>query len=238
MKNKIFTVRDQSLRKRLLIINFIFIARSIITIHSFQTTLRIRQQPFPTMKRSTINNNKHYYSSSIISSSSSCSTPRISTIRYNINPNLDLETQPSSSSASSVSSNSTTTILMVNDEINSMIDQKEKERGYENDTVDTGNQITTIPALYSILLLNLVTIIWGTQHAIIKQVIDDDISSSEFTLARFMIALLLVIRYTPPLPSNISMKLKENHDDNSNNVGDFNNVWRWGIELGIWMFLG
>jgi len=128
--------------------------------------------------------------------------------------------------------------LMVKDEMNSMIDLQQIEGQYDNIKEDTGKQVNSMPALYSILLLNLVTIIWGTQHAIIKQLIVDDISTSEFTLARFMIALLLVMRYTPPLTSNALMKHKNSDDDNSNSVGDFNDVWRWGIELGIWMFLG
>lgn len=102
---------------------------------------------------------------------------------------------------------------------------------------------------FSILLLNLVTVIWGTQHAIIKQVLVDNnlssntISASDFTLARFIIALMLVVKFTPPLPGIIrsSISIKDDDDDGRRNNIEQNSrssIWRWGIELGIWMFLG
>jgi len=169
------------------------------------------------MKRtsSSINiDEKHHYSSPLTRS-----TPRnkeiLSMVSYD-NNELDIERQLSASSKNSTMFTAT-------------FDEKEKK-------VDTENQTAT-PALYPILLLNLVAIIWGTQHAIIKQVVSDDLSTSEFTLARFMIGLLLVVRYTPSLPSNLSTVTKIDGEDNLN-VDESNIIWRWGIELGIWMFLG
>jgi len=67
----------------------------------------------------------------------------------------------------------------------------------------------------SIVLLNLVAIIWGSQHAVIKMVVDDS-DAGAFTLLRFGVAALIASPYTPK--DKIS--------------------WRWGTEMGFWMFLG
>ena len=65
-------------------------------------------------------------------------------------------------------------------------------------------EIYGIP-IQSILLLNLVAVIWGTQHAVIKTVVDGGIgidgggdgTAAYFTLARFGLAAALAAPYTP-----------------------------------------
>jgi drug/metabolite transporter (DMT)-like permease len=145
--------------------------------------------------------------------------------------------------------------------------------------------------LQSIILLNIAAIIWGTQHAVIKSVVDDisigpDAAIKEwlrglfgehitalvavndgdaaafFTLARFGLAALLASPYTPGLGA-ITQRMKgrvdaeeygagdtaalTNHDYSlvaSNQVekttlsDEIIQTWRYGLELGIYMFLG
>lgn len=76
---------------------------------------------------------------------------------------------------------------------------------------------------FSIFLLNLVALIWGTQHAVIKAIVDDS-EASIFTLLRFFIAAIIASPYTPRPGSVIDEQLGK--------------TWRWGLEMGIWMFLG
>lgn len=71
----------------------------------------------------------------------------------------------------------------------------------------------------SILLLNLVAVLWGTQHSVIKMIVGDEASGADaFTLLRFGLAALLASPYTPKLGNR--------------------QAWRWGAEMGLWMFLG
>ena len=143
--------------------------------------------------------------------------------------------------------------------------------------------------LRSIILLNVVAIIWGTQHSVIKTVVDDSViggnglgftswaehvfgarweqllstlqssttstndtggnsagAAAYFTLARFSLAALLAARYTPGL------FVEDDEDDNNALVQsqsttleetapqtkDTNLAWKYGAELGIYMFLG
>ncbi len=131
--------------------------------------------------------------------------------------------------------------------------------------------------LRSIILLNVVAIIWGTQHSVIKSVVDDsvinfgsdtftswaehmlgsnwdvfistiqdsrignddginndDAAAAYFTLARFSLAALLASPYTPGLRQKQVV-----HDDTIvQNEQSTNLAWKYGIELGIYMFLG
>lgn len=127
--------------------------------------------------------------------------------------------------------------------------------------------------LRSIILLNVVAIIWGTQHSVIKSVVDDsvvnfgsdaftswaehvfgtnwdvfissignddgivndDAAAAYFTLARFSLAALLASPYTPGLRQKQIV-----HDDDTivQNEQSTNLAWKYGIELGIYMFLG
>jgi len=149
--------------------------------------------------------------------------------------------------------------------------------------------------IQSICFLNLVAIVWGTQHAVIKSVIDaDDIGSGPpsedvvqnggaaasgkdtaayFTLARFGLAALLASLHTPgcsSLVENFKEKfcgvestmfvdgvdgmggeeLSHVQPDQSVQSAELHRnilmrerqstklVWRYGAELGVWMFLG
>jgi hypothetical protein len=86
----------------------------------------------------------------------------------------------------------------------------------------------------AILLLNLVAIIWGSQHAIIKICISD-IDPSTFSLVRFFFGALLA---TPAWlrSSGNSSRQKENEFKMSSTNSQV--VARWGLEMGFWMFLG
>ena len=145
--------------------------------------------------------------------------------------------------------------------------------------------------LRSIILLNLVAIIWGTQHSVIKSVVDDSVISGNgfgftswaehvfgarweqllsamryssistndsgggsagtaayFTLARFSIAAVLAARYTPGLNQrpidddqgdiNVQPQSTLLEEIDSNNKKGTNLAWKYGIELGLYMFLG
>jgi drug/metabolite transporter (DMT)-like permease len=95
----------------------------------------------------------------------------------------------------------------------------------------------------SIFLLNLVAIIWGSQHAVIKMVVDDS-EAGLFTLLRFGLAALLASPYTPGLSeffgenNQDASTLSENDAVTSKNETDILTAWRWGAEMGFWMFLG
>lgn len=148
--------------------------------------------------------------------------------------------------------------------------------------------------LRSIILLNLVAIIWGTQHSVIKTVVDDtallsigfvdnfgvtnwaehvfgtnwelfmskvqilniandtggskDDAAAYFTLARFSLAALLASPYTPGLKQptideddgdNALVQSQTNFlDDTTAQNEQTKLAWKYGIELGIYMFLG
>ena len=96
----------------------------------------------------------------------------------------------------------------------------------------------------SVLLLNFVAIIWGTQHSIIKTVVQD-CDASAFSLARFGLATILASPYTPsiaPFLKRLSTNLVANdiaqeEKGQASNKDDFL-AWKWGLEMGLWMFLG
>jgi drug/metabolite transporter (DMT)-like permease len=127
----------------------------------------------------------------------------------------------------------------------------------------------------AVVLLNIVAIIWGTQHSIIKTVVED-CDASSFSLARFGIATVIASPYTPSIGpfltrlfdidadtntntnantntariedgttsgcsdsdgSNSSIVRGEEDDDDDSKDAAFM-AWKWGIEMGMWMFLG
>jgi hypothetical protein len=103
----------------------------------------------------------------------------------------------------------------------------------------------------SILLLNIVAIIWGSQHAVIKTCIED-LNPSSFSLVRFLLAALIA---TPAwylsknensdeasgdeaaagTTSSSEIAIKSSTAESSS---DLTTTWRWGVEMGLWMFLG
>lgn len=96
--------------------------------------------------------------------------------------------------------------------------------GNEDDKPEPPNKFFT-----SIFLLNCVAIIWGTQHAVIKSLINDTPPSS-YSLLRFGLAALIASPYIPGLP--------DRRKGETESEERFVASWRWGIELGLWMFLG
>jgi drug/metabolite transporter (DMT)-like permease len=93
----------------------------------------------------------------------------------------------------------------------------------------------------SILLLNMVAILWGSQHAVIKGVIADS-DPSAFTFLRFGLAALCASPYTPGL-AQLWAKLTKGEDldaivSEESNPTNVSSTWRWGAEMGFWMFLG
>jgi drug/metabolite transporter (DMT)-like permease len=100
----------------------------------------------------------------------------------------------------------------------------------------------------AILLLNLVAVIWGSQHAIIKTVVGNS-DVAEFTFLRFALASLCALPYLPGiqslvLPSSISRRMGLDDTQqltvtiDSYKETEFKKSWRWGAELGLWMFFG
>lgn len=93
----------------------------------------------------------------------------------------------------------------------------------------------------SILFLNLVAIIWGSQHAIIKTVVDDS-DPAAFTFLRFGLASLISSPYLPGVQETIfkssETEIEGGNDDQKKNETDLFMPWRWGIEMGFWMFVG
>lgn len=92
----------------------------------------------------------------------------------------------------------------------------------------------------SVLLLNFVAIIWGSQHAIIKSVVEDS-DPAAFTFLRFTLASLIASPYLPGVKQTILVKLSSTPDEDDGRKKDEVDLWkpwRWGIEMGLWMFLG
>jgi len=91
-------------------------------------------------------------------------------------------------------------------------------------------------AFQAVLLLNVVAVIWGTQHAVTKMVVDD-CDAASFSFARFALATALASPFTPEIGSFLKQTLNEEtllEEDDEQNVL----AWKWGIEMGLWMFLG
>ena len=109
-------------------------------------------------------------------------------------------------------------------------------------------------SISSLVLLNFVAVLWGTQHAVIKMIVDDghdtaNAVAATFTFLRFGLAAVLASPYTPGwrqlllsslgTPTGASevkqLELANGESVNSNNLVK---TWRWGAEMGFWMFLG
>ena len=111
---------------------------------------------------------------------------------------------------------------------------------------DNGSKITTLLPFempsQSVLLLNFVAILWGSQHAVIKLCVQDSPDAAgPFTLLRFGIAALLASPYTPGLQNlfrSANTKLANDHLAVAANAESVSQTWRWGLEMGLWMFLG
>jgi len=112
----------------------------------------------------------------------------------------------------------------------------------KSDTGEEKSLFSDIP-LTAVALLNAVAIIWGTQHAVIKTVLDD-CDPSSLSFARFGLAAGLVLPYIPslgPVFDELMMMAGEKTSGDENSPDSDNSdliAWRWGLEMGFWMFLG
>ncbi|CAM9878519.1 unnamed protein product, partial [Ectocarpus sp. 8 AP-2014] len=110
-------------------------------------------------------------------------------------------------------------------------------------------------SLLPLALLNTVTLLWGTQHAVIKLILQEDLSPGVTNFARFGIAALIfspwtpgVLRDTPSIPDiltgQVGLGYKEGgelgaaDDGGGGGAAAAAETWRAGAELGVWMFLG
>ena len=89
----------------------------------------------------------------------------------------------------------------------------------------------------SIILLNLVAVIWGSQHAIIKTVVDDS-DPAAFTFLRFGLASLIASPYLPGVKEMVYKTTNQIDSGDADEKIYLWKPWRWGIEMGLWMFLG
>ncbi len=119
-------------------------------------------------------------------------------------------------------------------------------------------QVPRIP-LQSVVMLNLVAVLWGTQHAVIKMALgfsetpwenaegSGEVLVAAFTFARFFLGSLLSLSLSSypstyhKISSNSNITIQSNNTFPqllSLNYDNGKATWRWGAELGIWMFLG
>jgi len=102
------------------------------------------------------------------------------------------------------------------------------ENNNNNDSSDRLKNNGSAEKDYSIILLNLVAILWGSQHAVIKTCVSD-LDPSSFTMVRFVLgALIATPAWLWASPKNTTTSSKH----------DLKTTWRWGLEMGFWMFLG
>ena len=104
--------------------------------------------------------------------------------------------------------------------------------------------VTTPVAL---VMLNLVTVLWGSQHALIKRSLESGagMTPAELNLDRFVIAALIFLPFAPKLnllslsPFNGPRKASDSVSDSElGSDQDGVNTWKAGLELGVWMFAG
>lgn len=106
------------------------------------------------------------------------------------------------------------------------------------ENVDTQEKLSFLQSIAlpsnSILLLNFVAIIWGSQHAIIKTCVSD-LDPSSFSLVRFLIGASIATVGVLPLNSSKTDNISDTTTKNQIIDGT---TLRWGAEMGLWMFLG
>jgi len=122
------------------------------------------------------------------------------------------------------------------------------------DVEDDGDSSPWWRQASALALLNVVTLVWGTQHSVIKVAIESPAGSPAIlTLARFGLAALLFAPWLP-LPDITQNSLGSSSDvvevpptggatsEGSRSSGvsrpSVNSVWLAGAELGLWMFAG
>jgi drug/metabolite transporter (DMT)-like permease len=100
-------------------------------------------------------------------------------------------------------------------------------------SINVPSAVADVP-LSSVVLLNLVAVLWGSQHAVIKLILIDHTTTDPglFTLLRFGLAAVLASPYTPGFFNG------RQSDKEADERSHQNTIWRWGLEMGFWMFLG
>ncbi len=98
---------------------------------------------------------------------------------------------------------------------------------FSTDEVPNATVSSTTPFFY-LLLLNAVAVLWGTQHCVIKSLIDDYETTSLVNFWRFLLSTII---FAP------SLFLKDNTVANTNK-SENNGILLAGVELGIYTFLG
>ena len=114
-------------------------------------------------------------------------------------------------------------------EENIIVDDQDRTAAVESDEIADSSF-----AFQAIILLNLVAIIWGTQHSVIKIVVDD-CDPASFSFARFALATTLVVPFTPGINR---FWQTDNREMTNEDLEQESLAWKWGIEMGLWMFLG
>jgi len=84
----------------------------------------------------------------------------------------------------------------------------------------------------AVVLLNVVAVIWGSQHPIIKMVVED-CDAAAFSLVRFCLAATIATLFSPP-----PLPVRTRQQDTDDSIKSAQVTWRWGAEMGLWMFLG
>jgi drug/metabolite transporter (DMT)-like permease len=104
-----------------------------------------------------------------------------------------------------------------------------------NDKINDNNN-----TLIAYFLLNLVAIIYGTQHPLIKISMDSYPSTSLVNFWRFLLSSLLFLPVFLKMIYNNNTDINNNdiNNDDINNNNDDINKYKAGIELGIYTFLG
>ena len=85
--------------------------------------------------------------------------------------------------------------------------------------------------LPSLLALNLVTLLWGSQHAVIKGLVDATGSPDVVNAARFSLAALIALPWAPSLWASAD----DGTDADADAAGA---TWAAGADLSLWMFAG
>lgn len=86
----------------------------------------------------------------------------------------------------------------------------------------------------AVILLNGVAVIWGSQHPVIKMVVED-CDAAAFSLVRFGMAAVIASLFTPPPLLPLRTRQDQDADESTKSA---QLTWRWGAEMGLWMFLG
>lgn len=106
---------------------------------------------------------------------------------------------------------------------------------------------SSISGPVALLLLNFVTILWGSQHAVIKMALEseDGMSPAALNLDRFIVAAILFLPFAPRLTFESAPSYSTEASTNTTSSPSLRaekagpaETWRAGFELAAWMFAG